>query len=108
MMTPHPRTINEQAATAALAHTEGNSWRNAIRAANRMMATTIGHTRRPLLLACCDGNDGSISAATRSGALVKLRVLSRCLAEVRAFGLHVNGVEPVSYTHLTLPTSDLV
>lgn len=63
--TDKPRTTNAPAAAAALAQTEGSSYLQPMRAAKRTMPTTIGHTRRVLLLVCNEGDDVSIGSPLR-------------------------------------------
>ena len=61
--TDKPRTTNAAAAAAALAHTEGSSYLQAIRAAKRTMPIMIGQRRRVLPLVCDEVADVSIGSA---------------------------------------------
>ena len=63
--TDKPRTTNAAAAAAALAHAEGSSYLQAIRAAKRTMPIMIGQRRRVLPLFCDEDDDESIGSPLR-------------------------------------------
>ena len=58
------------------------------------------------------GIDGATRAVARQDAIIIVDTIRASTTYVNAFGKGVNRIVPcsstVSYTHLTLPTSDLV
>ena len=75
---------------------------------NNIIAITHAAGRMGKALALQIREDAVLSGSTPLEELPKIRAIVRSESEAMAVKCDLGGVKTVSYTHLTLPTNDLV